>query len=237
MKFNKQSFYLLITSVGLFLNYSTHANVKYIVMSSAQDPSASQDVLPVITPSHEATPAIKKRVSVARTYTKLDTAIDHNARKYDISPALLKAIIKQESNFNNSAISPKGARGLMQVMPSTAAGYGTYNLHSPDQNIEVGSRHLSGLLKRHSLPVALAAYNAGEGTINKYGGIPPFVETQNYVLNVLKHYNIELDKQVVVVETQNRNNDLPIIVDRVKSPNTLKKSDKKTSVLYISFER
>lgn len=121
----------------------------------------------------------------------LEAHIHDYAKQFNIQPELIKAIIKVESNFNPLARSPKGALGLMQILPTTAAQYGRYNLFNPKDNISVGTRHFAYLLQKYQghIPYALAAYNAGEGNVDKYGGIPPFKETRNYVLNVLRLYN------------------------------------------------
>ena len=232
MIFNKPWFFLILTSIGLLCHYTAHASVQYIDMSSLAPKSTLSKTPSIINAATTTPSSLSKRVPNSHIQTKLDSIIEHNARKYNIPPALLRAVIKQESNFNTSAISPKGARGLMQVMPSTAADYGTYNLLLPSHNIEVGSRHLSGLLKQYNLPIALAAYNAGEGTVNKYGGMPPFVETRHYVLNVLKHYNTELDKQMVTADSQSKQTVIPLPTPPLLSP---KPTQKSSSVLYISL--
>jgi soluble lytic murein transglycosylase-like protein len=103
---------------------------------------------------------------------------------------LVSAVIRAESGFNPRAVSPKGARGLMQLMPGTASMLGVRNSFDPRQNIEGGVRHLRGLIDRFpdSLPLALAAYNAGERAVVQYRGIPPFPETRDYVTKVLNFY-------------------------------------------------
>jgi len=83
-------------------------------------------------------------------------------------------------------VSPKGARGLMQVMPTTGRQYGALDLFDPKVNVDAGVRHLKKLLSRYELPLALAAYNAGEAAVDRFGGIPPFRETQNYVTRILR---------------------------------------------------
>ena len=108
------------------------------------------------------------------------------AAAHDLDPRLVHAVIEQESNYQARARSNKGARGLMQLMPATARQYGVRNSYDPRSNIEAGVRHLKDLLSRLDLPVALAAYNAGEGTIQRYGGLPPYPETQAYVRNILR---------------------------------------------------
>src|SRR3989440_1215718 len=104
--------------------------------------------------------------------------------KYGVSPKLLAAVAKVESNYNSRAVSPAGAQGLMQLMPGTAKGLGVDAL-DPAQAVDGAARMLSGLLKQFdSTPLALAAYNAGAGAVHKYGGIPPYAETQAYVPKV-----------------------------------------------------
>ena len=108
--------------------------------------------------------------------------------RYGVEFELVKALIKAESAFNPWAISRAGARGLMQLMPETAADHGVADIHSPRQNIEGGVRHLRLLLERFDgdVTLALAAYNAGAGAVDKYNGIPPYQETQQYVRKVLR---------------------------------------------------
>jgi soluble lytic murein transglycosylase-like protein len=115
------------------------------------------------------------------------TLIDETARKYKLLPALLRAVIHTESSFNPKAVSPKGAMGLMQLMPATARYLGVDDPFSPYDNIKGGARHLSYLIGRYNgnLAYALAAYNAGEEAVRRHGGIPPFEETKNYVRKVL----------------------------------------------------
>jgi soluble lytic murein transglycosylase-like protein len=103
---------------------------------------------------------------------------------------LVSAVIRAESGFNPRAVSRKGAQGLMQLMPTTASILGVRNSFDPRENIDGGVRHLRGLIDRfpQSLPLAIAAYNAGEKAVTQYGGIPPFPETQDYVTKVLQFY-------------------------------------------------
>lgn len=110
---------------------------------------------------------------------------------YGVSTSILKSIAKAESNFNPSAVSKAGAIGIMQLMPSTAASLGVSNSYDARENIMGGAKYISQLLSRYqgNISLALAAYNAGTGNVDKYGGIPPFAETQNYVQKVLSYMN------------------------------------------------
>jgi soluble lytic murein transglycosylase len=113
------------------------------------------------------------------------------AERYGVPFSLVSAVIRAESGFNPRAVSRKGAQGLMQLMPNTAATLGVRNSFDPRQNIDGGVRHLRSLIDRftNNLPFALAAYNAGEKAVVQYGGIPPYPETQDYVTKVLYFYS------------------------------------------------
>lgn len=110
------------------------------------------------------------------------------AGRYGVSASLVESVIRVESAFNPSAISRKGAQGLMQLMPQTASSLGVRNAFDPKQNIEGGVRHLRYLIDRYpgNLALAVAAYNAGEGAVDRHRGIPPYAETQDYVRKVLQ---------------------------------------------------
>ncbi len=117
-----------------------------------------------------------------------DKLILQKARELGLEPALLKAIIHTESAFNPAALSPKGARGLMQLMPETARRYGVKDRTNPSQSLDGGGRYMRDLLLMfdHDTRLALAAYNAGENAVTRYQGIPPYEETRNYVEKVIK---------------------------------------------------
>jgi len=122
----------------------------------------------------------------------VEPIVERVAQSHGLNPALLKAIIEVESGFNANAVSPKGAVGLMQVMPATAARYGRFNLYSPEQNIDVGARYLRDLLAMFdgNIRLAVAAYNAGENAVIRHGRrIPPYQETIKYVPMVLERYD------------------------------------------------
>jgi soluble lytic murein transglycosylase-like protein len=118
---------------------------------------------------------------------QIDALVQQNASIWQVDPALIKSVIANESSFNANATSPVGAQGLMQLMPETAATLGVKNPYDPAQNVAGGTRYLRSLLDRFNgdTRLAVAAYNAGPGAVEKYGDVPPYAETRNYVQNVL----------------------------------------------------
>jgi membrane-bound lytic murein transglycosylase B len=129
-------------------------------------------------------PAAPQRTSLLRdtSYADLITAA---AEANGVDPLLVQALIQVESNYQPRARSPKGAMGLMQLMPSVAREYKVRNAYDPKANIDAGVRKLKSLLEKYSVDLALAAYNAGEGAIQRFGGVPPYRETQNYVSRIM----------------------------------------------------
>lgn len=134
-------------------------------------------------PAIDPAALVPEDVLAARPFADLISTV---AAAHNIDARLVHAVIEQESNYHARARSKKGARGLMQLMPATARQYGVRNSYDPKSNLEAGVRHLKDLLTRLDLPFALAAYNAGEATVRRYGGLPPFPETQSYVRNILR---------------------------------------------------
>lgn len=120
----------------------------------------------------------------------IDALIRKYSQKYGVDPYLVRAVMRHESGFNAAAVSPKGAQGLMQLMPGTAALMGVRNPFDPEQNIAGGVGYLKHCLDRfqHNVPLAVAAYNAGPESVAKCGTIPPYEETQNFVTNVMGSY-------------------------------------------------
>lgn len=133
--------------------------------------------------------------------------INQVATEEGVDPGLVKAIIRAESNFDQNAVSRKGAQGLMQLMPGTAGRYAVGNAYDPEENIRGGVRYLRFLQDMFPgrLPLALAAYNAGENTVLRYDGIPPFAETRVYVSRVLRFYGSrDTDVEAAVARTPRR---------------------------------
>lgn len=131
---------------------------------------------------------LKNEERKLENFSKIENKIRECSFKYNIPPSLIKAIIEVESDFNPVCVSKKGASGLMQLMPETAKGLGVRNIFDIEENIEAGVKYFKMMLERfnNSYELALAAYNAGPGAVEKYGGIPPYPETQNYVIKVMR---------------------------------------------------
>ncbi len=130
-----------------------------------------------------ATPPVR----TPRAYAGL---IQSAAQRHELDPALLSAVVQHESNFDPHAVSKAGAEGLMQLMPDTARELGVHDPFDPAQNVDAGASYLRGLIDRYHgrLDLALAAYNAGSGAVDKYGGVPPYPETRAYVQGILGAY-------------------------------------------------
>ena len=133
---------------------------------------------------------------------ELEPVIRRHSSQHQLHPALIRAVIKAESNFDPRAVSRAGAIGLMQLMPQTAVRLDVRDMYDPDDNVGGGTKYLRQLLDRFhgNLPLALAAYNAGENAVDRYQALPPFDETRQYVLKVLRYYRTFLVRDGVIVE-------------------------------------
>lgn len=133
-----------------------------------------------------------KTDTITTSETQYDAYFKKASETYNIPVYLLKAVAKQESNFQANCVSKSGAVGIMQLMPATASSLGVHNSYDPEQNIMGGAKYLANNLKtfNNDASLALAAYNAGPNAVKKYNGIPPYTETQNYVPKVLKYANM-----------------------------------------------
>ncbi|MFV0343021.1 MAG: lytic transglycosylase domain-containing protein [Anaerocolumna sp.] len=176
--------------------------------------------------STESTNAVQNKNSVTSTTSfssylgenqTLDQIFLKASEKYDVPVNLLKAIGKAESNFDTDVVSRSGAQGVMQLMPATAKYLGVTDAFDPEQNIMGGAKYIKELLDKYdgNTSLALAAYNAGMGNVSKYGGIPPFEETQNYVKKVTAYMNEDIDTgstTYAVNATYSSNSSLPNIL-------------------------
>lgn len=161
------------------------------VESIAKEIALANQPEPALTASFELAFASPSNLAWTTGSTRIDGLIRQYGAQYGVDPYLIYCLMSQESRFITSAVSPKGAQGLMQLMPGTAARYGVTNPYDVAQNIKGGTRYLKDLLKMFNgrVDLALAGYNAGEGAVMKYGyTIPPYDETRNYVRLILKRY-------------------------------------------------
>lgn len=171
-------FYVYSAGAGTVNLSNVPTDIHYAIL-----PPAQREAMPVAGISE---PSLKLAHKV-----QYDRVVAEIARTYGLDSALLHAVISVESGYSPNAVSRRGAAGLMQLMPKTAKRYGVTDSFDPVQNLHGGARHLQYLLKifNNDISLALAAYNAGEGSVVKYGNrIPPFRETTNYVPHVLGFY-------------------------------------------------
>ena len=207
-KFIQNSYFLLFGVIGATsVNLSAYAGQMYIYKDKngstlLTNRKSSDQSLTKIKATYYADSNIhsysnwgSSEAAVLPSYSRGKNAYDHIIRQaaqtHGVSEGLIKAVMHTESGFNSNARSPVGAQGLMQLMPATARRFNVTNAYDPQQNIFAGAKYLGWLIKRFNgnTSLALAAYNAGEGNVAKYGGIPPFRETQDYVRRVTSRYS------------------------------------------------
>jgi soluble lytic murein transglycosylase-like protein len=159
-------------------------------LSAAPSPKLSSFGQDIYLPSETSILTGKNRPAMSLDRDGAEKLVREAAERHRVDPALIRAVIQTESNWNPSAISRKGAVGLMQLIPTTAQRFGVNDMYSPQQNVDAGVRYLKTLLERYNgnMELALAAYNAGEGAVDRAHGVPSFRETRNYVQRVQSAY-------------------------------------------------
>jgi len=169
----------------------TPDEVPYVDTSPSSAATAAAETPGAPTSSERLLP---RRMTPATTPAPYDDLIRAASNRHGVDPRVVRAVIQVESGYQHRARSVRGALGLMQLMPATARRYAVRRPFDPAANIDAGTRHLRGLLERFPLAVALAAYNAGEATVARYQGIPPYPETRDYVRRVLQLIATSADK-------------------------------------------
>ncbi len=155
----------------------------------AADPGAYRKAF-VVRADPKTGKLVRTLIDRSKTPAQISEMVEQSAKAHDVDPLLVHSMIKAESNYNPVAVSAKGAEGLMQLMPGTAKMLGVSNSFDPEQNIEAGVKYLKYLQSIYKDDrLALAAYNAGPGAVEKYKQVPPYKETQNYVNQVNKRYS------------------------------------------------
>ena len=157
---------------------------------SVPDKSAAKEFKAILDEKMGENKETVEKTTFKNSREDIENLINKYAQKNNLDPDFIKAVVKQESGFNPDAKSKCGAMGLMQLMPQTAKGLGVIDAFDPEQNIDGGTRYLRSMMNRfnNDPKLALAAYNAGPAAVQKYGDIPPYRETQNYVKNILSSY-------------------------------------------------
>jgi soluble lytic murein transglycosylase-like protein len=160
-------------------------------------------------PQVQAAPAA---MSIPAPAVSLDQAIAAGSERYRIDPDLISSVIRAESNFNARAVSPKGAQGLMQLMPKTASQLGVVNPFDPQANVDGGTKYLRELIERYNFDLvkALAAYNAGPHRVEQYGGVPPYRETRAYVARIVRDFNKKKLAQQKLAQKSASSKNLPV---------------------------
>ncbi len=165
----------------------------YVDVPSDQIDHFEKDLTPVSAPAttapHASSPAVQTGSPQPRA--NLNEVVSQASDRYRLDPDLVSSVIHAESGFNPRAVSPKGAQGLMQLMPQTASKLGVANAFDPQANVEGGTQYLRNLLEHYNFDLvkALAAYNAGPQRVAQYGGVPPYLETQAYVARIVREFN------------------------------------------------
>ncbi len=171
--------------------YLTADDSSFTDVPTEQITSYEKELLLPVIPSTPAAGTTSAKAAPAKPAVPLNEVVASASAAYHLDPDLVNSVIHAESGFNVRAVSPKGARGLMQLMPSTASQLGVSDSFDPEANVAGGSRYLRELLERYNFDLvkALAAYNAGPERVEQYQGVPPFRETHNYVARIVHEYN------------------------------------------------
>lgn len=168
--------------------YTSDTGNSYVDIPSAQIDHFEKDLSPPPLPVAAPAPASKPVAPPPKTLADM---VNSASDAHNIDPDLINSVIHAESNFNPHAVSPKGARGLMQLMPKTASELGVANSFDPNSNVDGGTKYLRELLERYNYDMvkALAAYNAGPQRVDQYHGVPPYYETRAYVARIVRDFN------------------------------------------------